>query len=133
VSLYEWLLLLHLFAAFALVAGVTAYGVIVFGGADAAQRALAPTAAALWNVGGLGVIVFGVWLALEVEGYELWDGWIVTAIVLWLIAFAAGGPLARSVGDGTAPSAGGRPRLLATVMILATVALLLDMIFKPGA
>jgi uncharacterized membrane protein len=133
VSLYEWLLLLHLFAAFALVAGVTAYGVIVFSGADAAQRALAPTAAALWNVGGLGVIVFGVWLALEVEGYELWDGWIVTAIVLWLIAFAAGGPLARSVGDGSAPSEGGRARLLATVMILATVALLLDMIFKPGA
>lgn len=130
-SLYEWLLFLHLLAAFALVAGVAAYGVIVLSGAEAARRALAPPAVVLWTVGGLGVIVFGIWLALEVDGYEVWDGWILIAIVLWLVASAAGGRLGRALREGT--PAGGTPRVLVGVMMLATLALLLDMIFKPGA
>jgi hypothetical protein len=132
-SLYEWLLFGHLLAAFALVAGIAAYGVIVLSGADAARRALAPPAVALWNAGGLGVLVLGIWLALEVDGYEVWDGWILVAIVLWLVASAAGGRLARAVRDGTFLSPEGRARVLVAVMALATTALLLDMIFKPGA
>ncbi len=132
-SLYEWLLFGHLLAAFALVAGIAAYGVIVLSGADPARRALAPPAAALWTAGGLGVLVFGIWLALEVAGYEVWDGWILTAIVLWLVASAAGGRLGRAVREGTARSPDARARVLVAVMALATTALLLDMIFKPGA
>jgi uncharacterized membrane protein len=132
-SLYEWLLFLHLLAAFALVAGVAGYGVIAFSGTDAARRALGAPSAALWNAGGLGVIVFGIWLALEVDGYEVWDGWILTAIVLWLIASAAGGRLGRDVREERTLSGAGRARVLVAVMILATAALLLDMIAKPGA
>ncbi len=132
-SLYEWLLFLHLLAAFALVAGVAAYGVIVFSGTVAARWALASPAVALWNVGGLGVIVFGIWLALEVDGYEIWDGWILVAIALWLIASAVGGRLGRDVREGTTLSDDGRDRVLVAVMMLATAALLLDMIVKPGA
>lgn len=129
-SLYEWLLFLHVVAAFLLVAGLAAYGVLVLGGGgDAARRALGPPALALWNAGGLGVLVFGVWLALEVDGYELWDGWILSAIVLWLVASGAGGPLTRGVREG----AGDRAALLYAVMAVATLALLVDMIFKPGA
>jgi hypothetical protein len=131
VSLYEWLLLLHLLAAFALVAGVASYGVIAFSGADAARRALTPPAVVLWNAGSVGVILFGVWLALEVDGYELWDGWIVAAIVLWLIASAAAGRLARVLREGAART--GAARGLVAVMGLASAALLLDMIVKPGA
>jgi hypothetical protein len=133
VSLYEWLLFLHVLAAFLLAAGVTTYGVLVFNGGEAVQRALAPPAVALWNAGGLGVLVFGIWLALEVDGYEVWDGWILAAIVLWLVASAAGGRLARGVREGTALLDAGRARLLVAVMAVATVALLIDMIFKPGA
>jgi hypothetical protein len=130
VSLYEWLLFLHLLAAFLLVAGVVAYGVLVLGsGGDAARRALGPPALALWNAGGLGVLVLGIALALEVDSYELWDGWILAAIVLWIIASAAGGRLARGVRE-RAPV---RAQLLLAVMALATAALLIDMIFKPGA
>jgi hypothetical protein len=132
-SLYEWLLFGHLLAAFALVAGIAAYGVIVVSGTDAARRALAPPAVALWNAGGLGVLVLGIWLALEVDGYEVWDGWILVAIVLWLVASAAGGRLARAVREGTAGYPDARARVLVAVMALATTALLLDMIFKPGA
>lgn len=129
-SLYEWLLFLHVVAAFLLVAGLAAYGVLVLGdGGDAARGALAPPALALWNAGGLGVLVFGIWLALDVDGYEPWDGWIVGAIVLWLVASGAGGRLSRGVREG----ADDRAALLLAVMAVATLALLVDMIFKPGA
>jgi uncharacterized membrane protein len=127
-SLYEWLLFLHVLAAFSLVAGLTAYGVLVLGG-DAARRALAPPAMALWNVGGLGVLVLGIWLALEVDSYELWDGWIIAAFVLWLVASGAGGRLARMLREGGPDKA----RVQLAVMSLATLALLIDMVFKPGA
>ena len=127
-SLYEWVLFLHVLAAFSLVAGLTAYGVLVLGG-DAARRALAPPAMALWNVGGLGVLVLGIWLALEVDSYELWDGWIIAAFVLWLVASGAGGRLARMLREGGPDKA----RVQLAVMSLATLALLIDMVFKPGA
>ena len=133
-SLYEWLLFLHLLAAFLLVAGLVAYGVIVYGRGDAiVSRSLGPTAAALWNAGGLGVIVFGVWLALEVDGYELWDGWIIAAIVLWFIGSGAGGRLGAALRKGTPVQAFDGSRVLVAVMALATLLLLLDMIFKPWA
>ena len=129
-SLYEWLLFLHVLAAFLLVAGLAAYGALVVGAGDAAVgRALTSPAAALWNAGGLGVLLFGVGLAFEVDSYELWDGWIIAAIVLWLVASAAGGRLARELREGTRGSA----RLLFAVMAVASFALLIDMVYKPGA
>ena len=129
-SLYEWLLFLHVLAAFLLVAGLAAYGALVLGGAgEAMRRALEPPALALWNAGGIGVLLFGIWLALEVDGYELWDGWILAAVVLWLVASGAGGRLSRVVREG-APDRSG---VLLAVMAVATLVLLIDMIYKPGA
>jgi hypothetical protein len=133
-SLYEWLLFLHLLAAFLLVSGVVAYGVLVFGrGGVAVSRALGPPALALWNAGGLGVIVFGVWLALEVDGYELWDGWIIAAIVLWFVGSGAGGRLGAEVREGKPIEGIDGARAMVAVMALATLLLLIDMIWKPGA
>jgi hypothetical protein len=133
-SLYEWLLLLHLLAAFLLVAGLVAYAVIVYGSGHAVvSRTLGPTAAALWNAGGLGVIVFGVWLALEVDGYELWDAWIIAAIVLWFVASGAGGRLGAGLREDRPVHAIDGSRTLVSVMAVATLLLLLDMIFKPWA
>ena len=133
-SLYEWLLFLHLLAAFLLVAGLVAYGVIAYGRGEAVvSRTLAPTAAALWNAGGLGVIVFGVWLALDVDDYELWDGWIIAAIVLWLVASGAGGRLGAGMRERGSVQAVDGARAMVAVMAIATFLLLLDMIFKPGA
>jgi hypothetical protein len=133
-SLYEWLLFLHLLAAFMLVAGLVTYGVMVFGSGEAVvSRTLGPSALALWNLGGLGVIVFGVGLALEVDGYELWDAWIIAAIVLWVGGSGAGGRLGTAVREGTPVRAIDGARVMVTVMALATLLLLLDMIFKPGA
>ena len=130
-SLYEWLLFLHVLAAFMLMAGLAAYGVLVLGGGgDATRRALAPPALALWNAGGLGVLVLGVWLAFEVDSYELWDGWILAAIVLWLVASAAGGRLVARRARGRARRA---RSCCSAVMAAASFVLLVDMIFKPGA
>jgi hypothetical protein len=133
-SLYEWLLFLHLLAAFLLVAGLVAYGVLVFGPGDlAVSRALGPPALALWNAGGLGVIVFGVWLALDVDGYELWDGWIIAAIVLWFVGSGAAGRLGAGLREGTSVQRIDGARAMVAVMSLATLLLLIDMIWKPGA
>ena len=137
-SLYEWLLFLHVLAAFLLVAGAVALGVLLFAarGADGDGRGallgLSPLAMLLWDVGGLSVLVFGVWLALNVDGYELWDPWIIAALVLWLASAASGGNLRRILAEARGAAA---PRALTVwaVMAVVTTALLLDMIFKPGA
>lgn len=133
-SLYETLLFLHVLLAFALVAGLVAYGYVAFSSAgDRLRGVLGAPALALWNGGGIGVLVFGIWLALEVDGYEIWDGWVVAAIVLWLVASAAGGPLSRAVRDTASALDVRRARLLVTVMAVATLLLLVDMVWKPGA
>jgi hypothetical protein len=133
-STYEWLLFLHLLAAFLLVSGLVAFLVLVFSsGGDAVSRALGSPALALWNAGGLGTLVFGVWLALNVDGYELWDGWIIAALVLWLIASGAAGRLSAAVREGQSVRVIDGARMMVGVMALATLLLLLVMIFKPGA
>lgn len=128
--MYDWLLFLHVVAGFMVVAGLAAYGVLVFSGGAAIQRALATPAAALWGAGAIGVLVFGVWLAIDVDGYELWDGWVIAALVLWMIAGAVSGRLSRGLREGDDSA---DPRMLVLVMGLVTTLLLLDMIFKPGA
>ena len=145
-SRYEVLLFLHLLSAFALVAGLTLYFTVLVGARRAASAAdampllrMTGLATALWNVGGLGVLVFGVWLALDV--YEIWDAWILLAIFLWVIASAAGGPLSndyRTASDEGGDAAlatvrASRTSLLLAVASAASFALLLVMIFKPGA
>jgi hypothetical protein len=133
---YDTLLLLHVLAAFALVATVVIFSAFALGMAtDSRVLALGN---ALWNVGGLGSLVFGIWLALYVKGYEIWDGWIITAIVLWAIATELGrraqvGYVSLAAG-GDATSV--QVRRAATMHWLRTVlvlALLVVMVYKPGA
>jgi uncharacterized membrane protein len=159
VSRYDWLLFLHVLSAFALVSAFVLYSALI---------------AALWNrdvpseavrifriqrvgdilvaVGSIGVLVFGIWLAIDVDGYEVWDGWVIAALVLWLIMGALGSRTGRLynaardraialVRDGSnAPSAELRALIqdrralwLHVAGIVTVVLLLIDMIFKPGA
>src|SRR4051794_19287998 len=121
-------------AAFALVAGLVSFGVLVLGGGGPALgRALVGPAIALWNAGGIGVLVLGLGLAIDVDAYQPWDGWILGAIVLWLLASGVGGPLTRGLRDPSARLAPERARLLFAVAAAATLLLLVDMVFKPGA
>jgi len=90
VSLYDWLLFLHVLAAFAAVASVVVLSAILAatwrsaGVVDAGPfLRMSRLGSRLWDVGGMGTLIFGIWLAVYVEGYELWDGWILAALVLW--------------------------------------------------
>ena len=136
-DLYDWLLFLHLLSAFLVVGALTTLWALILGTRTAtpdidpdSARRFGRTGGILVGVGMMGTIVFGIWLAIDVDGYELWDGWIIAAFVLWMVAGALGGRLERGlrVGDDTVDA-----RLLVALMALVTTLLLLDMIFKPGA
>jgi hypothetical protein len=130
VDLYDWLLFLHVLGAFGAVGSVVVFTVLLLA-SDATPAALRLTTLGrrLWDVGGGATLVFGVWLALHVKGYDLLDGWILAAFVLWAAAAGTG----IRLGEAYRQPAAGRPLLLWAVMTLAVAALLVDMIFKPGA
>jgi uncharacterized membrane protein len=159
VSFDDWMLALHVLSAFALVAGVILFWVLIV----AVRQTDTPTgtirlgplqrvAEAAVGVGMGGTIVLGIWLAFSVGGYEIWDGWIIAALVLWVIV----GGLGQRTGAVYAPSVqkareleqagqtGPSAELLALnrnstgVLLQALVSLvvlliLIDMIWKPGA
>jgi uncharacterized membrane protein len=150
VSLYDWLLFLHVLAAFSAVAAVVLLSAILAatwrsaGVVDAGPfLRMSRLGSRLWDVGGVGTLIFGIWLAIDVEGYELWDAWIVAALVLWVIAAAAGTRVGagfrRAFGaDAGHGELGGsirsqRALVVHTVLVLAVAALLIVMIYKPGA
>jgi cell division protein FtsW (lipid II flippase) len=122
---YDWLLFLHLLAAFLLSVTAVTYSAVALG-APASGRTLF-VADRCWDVGGIGTLVFGVWLALYLDQYEFWDGWILGALVLWLVATGLGDGVRRRVGDGK------RAALMHWLRTLAVVGLLVLMIWKPGA
>jgi hypothetical protein len=146
---------LHLIAAFAVASALVLFSVLVFSGRRMTTleetRTLfrvAPAGNALITGGIVLVFAFGVILSLDSDTFNIWDGWLIAAIIL-LIAF--GGVGQRSGAYYTdvqklaeAPGGGNEAEVLArlrsstgAVLHLATVALfvliLLDMIFKPGA
>ena len=128
---YEWLLLLHLIGAFAAMGSVVVFSVLVVSGARVAGPQLTYLGRRLWDVGGLLTLVFGVWLALDVDGYGILDGWILSALVLWAIAAGAGVRLGMAYTEGEPPAGNVLP--LYAVMAVAVTALLVVMIYKPGA
>jgi uncharacterized membrane protein len=135
VSRYEILLFLHVLSAFALVASVVVFTTLLAAGDNPALLRLSWIGSRLWDVGGLGTLVFGVWLAIDLDNYGILDGWILAALVLWLIAAGAGARVNvayRAVRDDGEPLAR-NARTLQLVLIVGTLALLVDMIFKPGA
>jgi hypothetical protein len=95
----------------------------------------------LWEVGTLGTVVFGVWLAIDSPppvNYDFFDGWIIAALVLWFIASGAGSQVVSAytevrAGGGLAALRTRRATSQQVVMILTATFLLVDMIFKPGA
>ena len=129
--MYETLLFLHVLGAFILVATLGLYWAFYVGSASLLR--LSGVALPLWGLGSVSVLVFGIWLAFDVSGYEIWDGWILAAIALWLVQGAFGSKLSQ----GYKKMAGGmaeRPTLSAHVVATAAVTLLLiDMVWKPGA
>jgi uncharacterized membrane protein len=97
VSFDDWMFALHVLSAFAVVAGIILFWVLIIAvrQTDTAERTirmgpLTRVADAAISVGMGGTIVLGIWLAFSVGGYDIWDSWIIAALVLWVIAAALG-------------------------------------------
>jgi len=159
VSFDDWILALHLLSAFAYVAAIVLFWVIIVAGRNVdtpeATISVAPMArlgTVAVGIGGGGTLLFGIWLALSYGGYDLWDGWIIAGIVLWAIAGGLGQrtgvEYARAVRKAIelrdAGQRGPNPELLGlnrtqrglvlhTLVTVAVLLILIDMIWKPGA
>jgi hypothetical protein len=128
---YDFLLFVHVLAAFSLGAMVVIYSSFALGGP--APSGAVSTAYILDGVGGAGTLIFGVWLALYVDGLEVWDGWIIVAIVLWAAAAETGRrshAALTATGTAVATSVSIRWHWIRALLV---VLLLADMIWKPGA
>jgi uncharacterized membrane protein len=155
-SLTQWLLGLHVTAAFLLVGGT----VVAATFRVLAQRRERPSeialflgltrvAVALISIGVIAALVFGAWLVHELH-YSWGDAWIWLSLLLWIVLNAAGGAggrreralrehAERLAAEGDAPSAElraemGDPVALALNVIggLAVLAILALMIWKPA-
>jgi len=155
----DWLLALHVLSASALM------GAIVFFWAAAlslrrAERTedmanlgrLLPIGSVAVAAGSIGVLVFGVWLAIALDGVQVWDGWVIAAIILWAIATELGrrsgtaydGIVAKARERASAGETEAGPELRAlarsngpllfhAAATAVIVIILVDMIWKPGA
>jgi len=118
--------------------------------ADAAR--LLPIGSIFIAVGSIGTIVLGVWLAIALDDVKVWDGWVIAAIVLWVVASETGRRggneynlvVARANELLAARQTDPDPRLqelarsrrgltLQIVATTATLLILVDMVWKPGA
>jgi uncharacterized membrane protein len=153
----QWLLMLHIAAAFCLVGGSTAAAVLN----ALALRSERPSEAAFLLklirrslpvifAGVLGTLIFGVWLWHDL-GFGFGTGWIWAALVFWALASALGGRGGRhqaqvreaaekEAAAGDTMSAELRaslrdPKALAVNYAagVATLAVLVIMIWKPGS
>ena len=95
---YDWLLFLHLLAAFLLAVTVITYTAVALGAATGGRTLF--VADRCWDVGGLGTLVLGIWLALHLDEYDFWDGWILGAIALWFVATGLGQRTQRRARGG---------------------------------
>jgi hypothetical protein len=130
---YDALLFLHLLGAFVSFVTIGLFSAWAFGAP--ANRGGFLVADWAWNVSGALLFVFGVWLALYVDGYELWDGWILGALVLFG-AVSGFGARARQVvmaaldeGDTDAR----RATVWHWLRTISIVLILVLMVWKPGA
>ena len=132
--MYDWLLFFHLLAAFLLTVTAVTYSAVAFGSLVGGRTLF--VADRCWDVGGLGTLVLGVWLALYLDQYEIWDGWIIGAIVLWLVATGLGDSVRRGV-EASEPDGAmvydRRVVLMHWLRTLAVIGLLVLMVWKPGA
>ena len=152
----DWLLAAHVLAAFTAVAAFVVLSVLLLvawprerPSEVALLLGLARPMGWLFAAGGVGILVFGVVLA--VDEYSLQDGWILGALLLWLVVAAAGSRAGSSYAGAATIAARlshehDEPSAELTAAVrdraalalhaltgLALLAALLVMIFKPGA
>ena len=125
--MYDWLLFLHLVAAFLLAATIVMYSAVALGAAAPGRTLF--IADRCWDVGGLGTLIFGIWLALNLDQYDFFDGWILGALVLWVVATGLGQTVQRRMASGDASAIAA----MHWIRTLVVIGLLVLMVWKPGA
>ena len=125
--MYHTLLFLHLIAAFLLAVTIVMYSAVALGATT--DRRMLFVADRCWDVGGLGTLIFGIWLALNLEQYDFFDFWILLALVLWLVATGLGQTVQRRVGGDDARAV----EAMHWIRTIVVIALLVTMVWKPGA
>lgn len=120
------LLFLHLLSAAAIFAAIVCFSAVVLGAQ--LQPAVVRPFFVLSQAGLLGVFVFGLALAIDIDGYQPWDTWVLIAIVLWLAAGGTGDRIVRGFREG-----GGIVARTHWIHVALVVLLLADMVWKPWA
>jgi uncharacterized membrane protein len=159
VSFEDWIFALHLLTAATLVSSLVMSWIVVVAlrSADTPHETLSLNRVAIVGAAGIvvglvGAISFGIWLAILRDDFELQDGWVVAAIILWGVATVAVlrsfVELAKPVQKARALAASGQTvpstelralnrawtgLLLRALASVAVVLIVIDMIWKPGA
>jgi len=159
VSFDEWVLAFHVLSAFAFVASLVVFSVLIVAVRNVDTPAetirmepVVKVGNAAAAIGAGGTIILGIWLAFSYGGYDIWDGWIIAAIVLWFVAGFLGSRTGAAYMQGmtkaqelqSAGQSGPNAELLAlnrtsegvlyhVLASLTVLLILIDMIWKPGA
>lgn len=157
VTTFQWLIALHVLSAFLMLAGGVVAGALHIAAMKrekpseiAALLGLIRSGVILAGLGSIGTIVFGMLLVHHLH-LSMGAGWLSAALALWVISLALGGAGGRPLrhvrylaeqlaADGDQPSAELRAKVGARIHLvlnwgsgLATVAILVLMVWKPGA
>jgi hypothetical protein len=159
VSFEDWIFAIHLLMAATLVGALVMSWILTVAlrSVETADTTLsfnrvAMVGATILGVGLVGVIAFGIWLAILRDAFHPWDGWVIAAIILWVIATAA---IMRAVAEYRKPAERARALLTSgqtgpdaelaalnrttTALLMralasaAIVLMVIDMVYKPGA
>jgi uncharacterized membrane protein len=158
VDFSDWLLALHLLAAFGLVAALVLFSTLMVAGwgVDRPRRAvaysrLAAVGGPLVGAGAGLALLFGIALAIDLDEYQVWDAWVLASIVLWVIGAATGSRVGthyagaqelatRLERAGDEPSSelaaelsNRRVAILHVITVTSFTIILVLMVFKPGA
>jgi hypothetical protein len=132
--LYDWLLFLHLLSALMVFGTLAVFSAFAFGATNDGR--ILRVGNVLWDTSGAGLLIFGVWLALYVDGYSLLDGWIIGALVLFAIVTELGRRARvgyEKSNESHEMAATGNAALWHWLRTIGILAILVLMIYKPGA
>ena len=158
-SFEDWIFSLHLLMAATLVGSLVMSWIVVVSLLSAIRRVRrsASAGSGWWGrsttvVGLVGAIAFGIWLAILRDTFQVWDGWVIAAIVLWCVAAVAlwrsfveyAKPVEKATrarrlrqtspnAELTALNRTSTGLLLRALSSAAIVLIVIDMIWKPGA
>jgi hypothetical protein len=159
VSFEDWIFAIHLLMAATLVGALVMSWILTVAlrsvdtaGTTLSFNRVAMVGATILGVGLVGVIAFGIWLAILRDTFHPWDGWVIAAIILWVISTAA---IIRAVAEYRKPAERARgliasgqtgrdaelaalnrtttALLMRALASAAIVLIVIDMVYKPGA